>query len=1181
MRTSDLAAVNDEAVENDSLGAAIERAMAKKKEGSLRMSAKEIRKAADVYSEAILDLEDLKYEEEEGKENLHSRRNDVFKILVTLYSNRAICMLKLEDHHQAIKDSNNGLNLIENIIENESDEAGENQESMACDFHKIKLKLMYRRAKALFYTGEYFQAHDDFLFLKSSSQFSTLPSQFKSDVEIFLKKTYNRVFLKATSSSSDFISSKKCDQHDQVDTAEYKSITSFDSPNIPTKRKSMDMGSFILDTSSDVVCKISMQKPLKVFLLSAENVSSLYKDNYEQKNELNNAHLWCPEHLKKNSVSHSDLTYCFDPFSVEVKLKEGLVWGKDYELIEENLWFAKNLSSKFPDSKHIFSRYLYRTEKGNLELEEIPMKIIVIPNEKTFPRVTLFISKFDSFASILKKLSIIWNRSLTEIRLRIIINSFSKFLASSTKIIEVFCDNSQTHELFSEFQNGDGTWNSSLSSTYAYFIHYSRRRLSSASSECFACGYNSSSGVKLFRCIICRSVVYCSIECQKSHWPFHRQVCSSSLQHSTESSTSTVVSEELSINGQVGLRNIGNSCYMNASLQCIFHIPELKSFFLSDRYMCDLNHTNPLGCQGKLASSFATLCKEIWFSRSRIIDPFSFKNALGEFNSQFQGSDQHDAQEFLAFLLDGLHEDLNRILKKPYAPNSDDVNRSLHEAALESWQNHLKRNQSIIVDYFQGQFKSSLECCSCGHKSITFDPFMYVSLPLPEETHRSLSIITMRQDGSPAKKFDLLLPKNGLISDLMQSIQDKFSIPLEKQYVVEIFSGSIYKEYQSGDKLSLIRENEDIVVYEVSSEATEHCNASVKLSISISNGSSSYHSKVLPILIQVSSKITGCELYDIVFKRVKNLLSFKEPRFSELKISEPTQVDNEEVSDKDISELASLFNEYGKICAPISESILNNSPASQFSPSEYPFELRKHGQTRTFYSADKNDLEILYPSDELLHFESNNLVLFVSENYILNVEKITIPETGHLSTKEDSGILKLEDCFRLFTKSEKLEGSESWYCSKCKDHVNAKKQLQLWRLPEILVLHLKRFDSNSSADSGHYGSMFMNFGSSGSKINSFVDFPIDSLRMDDFICPESRPEFVDSFDQLPDYELFGIINHFGQAHFGHYTAYSRTDVVGNEWSHFDDETVTRISSPETEIKTKAAYVLFYRRKVLH
>ena len=85
-------------------------------------------------------------------------------------------------------------------------------------------------------------------------------------------------------------------------------------------------------------------------------------------------------------------------------------------------------------------------------------------------------------------------------------------------------------------------------------------------------------------------------------------------------------------------------------------------------------------------------------------------------------------QELLAHLLDGIHEDCNRVLRKPPTEVVEaDETASEVETAAESWRRHLLRNRSFIVDAFQGQYKSRVECPDCRKVSITFDPFMYLS----------------------------------------------------------------------------------------------------------------------------------------------------------------------------------------------------------------------------------------------------------------------------------------------------------------------------------------------------------------------------------------------------------------------------------------------------------------------
>ena len=124
------------------------------------------------------------------------------------------------------------------------------------------------------------------------------------------------------------------------------------------------------------------------------------------------------------------------------------------------------------------------------------------------------------------------------------------------------------------------------------------------------------------------------------------------------------------------------------------------------------------------------------------------KSRLEAFAPQFSGYQQHDSQELLAFLLDGLHEDLNRVKKKLYgAPREgDDIPDEAREK--EAWEIHKNRNDSVIVDWFQASLKSTLVCPSCDRVSVTFDPFMYLSLPLPMKVDRSIPLTFIPRDVS-------------------------------------------------------------------------------------------------------------------------------------------------------------------------------------------------------------------------------------------------------------------------------------------------------------------------------------------------------------------------------------------------------------------------------------------------
>jgi ubiquitin carboxyl-terminal hydrolase 4/11/15 len=211
----------------------------------------------------------------------------------------------------------------------------------------------------------------------------------------------------------------------------------------------------------------------------------------------------------------------------------------------------------------------------------------------------------------------------------------------------------------------------------------------------------------------------------------------------------------------------GNTCFMNAALQCLLHIPELEQYFLKSLHQRELNPSNPLGMKGQFATSFAILMQHMYpaaakpASRSAPSEaansgyqttsakrgaafrfnatsqpprpvgsassyaPRNFKHTVCQFAPVFAGYEENDSQELLGTVLDGLHEDLNRVLKKPSVkkpewPEEDSgSSRAELEAriARETWEGHARRNNSVIADLFQGMYKSTLKCPSCGKVS--------------------------------------------------------------------------------------------------------------------------------------------------------------------------------------------------------------------------------------------------------------------------------------------------------------------------------------------------------------------------------------------------------------------------------------------------------------------------------
>ncbi|KFB36226.1 AGAP002900-PA-like protein [Anopheles sinensis] len=179
--------------------------------------------------------------------------------------------------------------------------------------------------------------------------------------------------------------------------------------------------------------------------------------------------------------------------------------------------------------------------------------------------------------------------------------------------------------------------------------------------------------------------------------------------------------------GLTGLKNLGNTCYMNSILQCLSNTYFLNEFFHDPAYKTRLNRNNKT--QGKIGEEVAAVIRALWTGQYKCIASKNLRYVVGQYERQFGGIEQQDSHEFLTILMDWLHSDL-QTTQMHMSTSFDKLPPS-----EKAWIEHFKGKSSYISDLFYGQIKSTVKCKRCEQESATYESFSNLSLELPQDSN--------------------------------------------------------------------------------------------------------------------------------------------------------------------------------------------------------------------------------------------------------------------------------------------------------------------------------------------------------------------------------------------------------------------------------------------------------------
>ncbi|KAL0994176.1 hypothetical protein UPYG_G00118780 [Umbra pygmaea] len=601
--------------------------------------------------------------------------------------------------------------------------------------------------------------------------------------------------------------------------------------------------------------------------------------------------------------------------------------------------------------------------------------------------------------------------------------------------------------------------------------------------------------------------------------------------------------------GATGLSNLGNTCFMNSSIQCVSNTKPLTDYFTSGNHLYELNRTNPIGMRGHMAKCYGDLVQELWSGTQKNVAPLKLRWTIAKYAPRFNGFQQQDSQELLAFLLDGLHEDLNRVHHKPYVELKDSDGRPDWEVASEAWENHLRRNRSIVVDLFHGQLRSQVKCKTCGHVSARFDPFNFLSLPLPMDNSMHLEIIVIKLDGSCPVRYGLRLnaeekytglkkilsdlcclkPEQILLAEVHASNIKNF--PLDNQKVRRAASGFLcaFEIPVPGEPTSVVSTptETDVAPAIANGNATMVTDSDpLKLGLapkgmpstvvpcgtesSLTNGLPNGHA-VPPLnspftgyIIAIHRKMMRAELYFLSSQKNR-------PSLFGMPLIVPCTV---HTRTRDLYD--AVWTQVSRLASPLPPQEASNhaQDCDDSMGYQYPFTLRvvqKDGNScawcpwyrfcRGCTVECNEDMVALGNAFMAVDWDPTALHLRYQTSQERIVEEHPSVEQSRRAQAEP---ISLDSCLQAFTSEEELGEDELYYCSKCKTHRLATKKLDLWRLPPILIVHLKRFQ-------------FMN--GRWIKSQKIVKFPRESFDPSAFLTPRDADQSQQSWREGLGVEL--------------------------------------------------------------
>ncbi|TEA38890.1 hypothetical protein DBR06_SOUSAS610271 [Sousa chinensis] len=700
---------------------------------------------------------------------------------------------------------------------------------------------------------------------------------------------------------------------------------------------------------------------------------------------------------------------------------------------------------------------------------------------------------------------------------------------------------------------------------------------------------------------------------------------------------------------------------MNATLQCLSNTELFAEYLALGQYRAGRPEPSPdpeqpagrgAQGQGEVTEQLAHLVRALWTLEYTPQHSRDFKSIVSKNALQYRGNSQHDAQEFLLWLLDRVHEDLNHAVKQsgqpPLKPPS--------ETDMMPEGPSFPVCSTFVQELFQAQYRSSLTCPHCQKQSNTFDPFLCISLPIPLPHTRPLYVTVVYQGKcSHCMRIGVAVPLSGTVARLREAVSMETKIPTDQIVLTEMYYDGFHRSFCDTDDLETVHESDCIFAFEtpeifrpegILSQRGIHLNNNLnhlkfgldhyRLSSSTQAAAKQGRADLTPttagsdkiVLLVCNRACTGQQgkrfglpfvlhlektiAWDLLQREIlEKMKYFLRPTVGIQVCPFSLRV----VSVVGITYL--LPQEEQPLCHPTVERALKSCGPGGTAHVKLVVEWDK--ETKDFLFVNTEDEYI--PDAESVRLQrerhhqpqtctlSQCFQLYTKEErYLcavilkpLPAEVTYVDSRAQMDVEEDlvgsrmgrvvrsSSMLGGERTIKRLEEVQ-LAPDDAWRCPHCKQLQQGSITLSLWTLPDVLIIHLKRFRQE---------------GDKRMKLQNMVKFPLTGLDMTPHVVKRSqsswslpshwspwrRPYGLGRDPEDYIYDLYAVCNHHGTMQGGHYTGLQRErpgacaddssrhvllNSVDGLWYCFDDSDVQQLS--EDEVCTQTAYILFYQRR---